>query len=209
MNSRITIFNGPPGSGKDEACSHLVSIFGFKHLSFKEQLIDDTIDYFSVNRKWFLDGYDIRAVKERPEELLRGLSRRQALIHVSENVMKPKFGASFYGDKVAAKIDCVSRYCVSDGGFNEEIMPIINTSGSDSILIIQLLRDGCSFIHDSRRYFNGVVSDEIIIGNQSHINDAHVYIDKVPVKTYRIHNNGSLKDFFQAIRNIHIKEGYA
>mgnify|MGYP000610017427 CR=1 FL=1 len=75
-------------------------------------------------------------MKEAPEEKLGGLSRRGALIHTSEEVMKKKFGTDYYGQITAKKLNSISSYCFSDGGFKDEILPVINTIGSNNICII-------------------------------------------------------------------------
>ena len=91
----ILIFNGPPGSGKDLCCEYLKSK-GFEHIEFKNQLYVETIKYFGVDKQWFFDGYT-RERKEIKEPLLNGMSRREAMIHVSENVLKPKYGNVYFG----------------------------------------------------------------------------------------------------------------
>lgn len=197
------LFNGPPSSGKDEGCEFLVTNFGFKHLSFKDQLFIDTINLFGVSEEWFMSGYK-QGQKEIPEDKLDGLSRRDSLIHTSENVMKKKYGTGYYGTKTAEKLDNVSSYCFSDGGFADEIQPVINTIGRNNICIVQLFRDGCSFDRDSRNYVNGYVQDEFVIHHKSSkLNHGQPVL---PVRCYQVHNNGNVSDFHQTIRKILRKE---
>ena len=194
------IFNGPPGSGKDEACHFLKTNYSFRHLQMKDQLFIDTADYYGVSLEWFMGDYDDRTLKELPRKELNGLSKRQALIHVSENVMKQKHGKDYYGRKTAEKIDQVSSYCFSDGGFIEEILPIINTIGQDNICIVQLYRTGCSFSSDSRNYINGILQDDLGIKQEAQIQNT-----KQPtllIRMYRLFNNTSVSDFHQNIRKI-------
>lgn len=203
---QVIIFNGPPGSGKDEACRFLVSHFGFKHLSFKHQLFVETIKLFDVNEQWFMDGYEDRDIKERPEELLGGRSRRQALIYTSEDVLKPKFGKGIFGEQASKQINSVSDYCFSDGGFTEELVPIINTAGAENVCLVQLLRDGSSFANDSRRYINGTnFIDEIVLGHQTPVIPEHILPEPFDVKTVRLHNNGSITEFHQAVKQIYLR----
>lgn len=201
----IVIFNGPPGSGKDKAADFFKSR-GFKHLSFKYQLFKETIAYFGVDTNWFMDDYDNREVKERPENLLNGMSRREALIHVSENIIKPKFGKDIFGVYVAKEINASKNYCVSDGGFIEEIVPIINRIGTDEIVLVQLTREGYDFSTDSRRYFDGQLIEEYVINFSTPIISSHILPKKFPIRTYRVHNNGTLEDFYKVLTNIHEKE---
>ncbi len=197
------IFNGPPGSGKDEACAFLKSNYGFKHLQFKDQLFIDTVDHFGVSLEWFMDGYDDRNIKEMPVKELNGFSRRAALIHVSEDIIKPKYGKDYYGTKTAEKIDGVLSYCFSDGGFLEEVTPLINTVGQENICIVQLYRDGCYFSTDSRNYINGILQEDF--GTISHLLLENNQ-SQLPIRMYRINNDASVSDFHQKIRKILRKE---
>jgi hypothetical protein len=197
------IFNGPPGSGKDEACEFLVNSQGFKHLSFKDQLFIDTIKFFGVNHAWFMNGYNTN--KEIPEKLLNGLSRREAMIYTSEEIMKKRHGRDYYGIQTSKKIDGISSYCFSDGGFVEEVLSIINTVGANNICIVQLFREGCSFSSDSRNYLNGeyLIEEHIInFKSEKEIKGKPI----LPIRSYQIHNNGNVRNFHQAIRKILRKE---
>jgi hypothetical protein len=197
------IFNGPPGSGKDEACHFLKTNYGYKHLQMKDQLFIDTAEYYGVSLEWFMNGYNDRTLKEFPRDELGGISKRQALIHVSETVMKPKHGKDYYGRKTAEKMDQVSSYCFSDGGFIEEILPVINTIGQENICIVQLYRTGCSFSSDSRNYINGILQEDL--GKR----EGQIQKSKQPtllIRMYRLHNNTSVSDFHQNIRTIIRKE---
>ena len=198
----IVIFNGPPAAGKDEATAQFINR-GFKHLSFKDVLIDETCKYFKVTRESFMHGYDDRNVKEEPVSALMCRSRREALIHVSEDIIKPKYGKSFFGEKVAEKIQDGVHYAISDGGFSEEIAPILERISAEDIILVQLLREGCSYSSDSRRYFNGDLKKEIIVGKPSFINEEDILPTKLPLHTFRIHNNGCLDAFHSALTDVH------
>ena len=201
------IFNGPPGSGKDQACHFLKTKYDYKHLQFKDQLFIETAEHFGVSLTWFLSDYSDRNLKEVPRIELGGLSKREALIHVSENVIKPKHGKDYFGVKTAERVDPLLNHCFSDGGFIEEVHPLINRVGPENICIVQLYRDGCSFSADSRNYINGILIEDL--GNQ----DSDSLLQKtepiLPIRMYRIHNNTSVSDFHQMIRKILGKEANA
>lgn len=205
----LLLFNGPPGSGKDEACLHFMKK-GFKHLSFKEELFKETLKFFGVSKGWFMKGYNDRSIKEKPVPELKvngvALSRRDAMIYVSEKYIKPKYGNDFFGRQLSSHIKPNMQVCISDGGFVEELHPVINTVGADNIAIVQLTRDGCDFSSDSRRYFDGSLVEQFIIGKQTDIPDRHVLTPKFPVRMYRIHNNGSIDQFRQVLNTIYEKE---
>ena len=198
----IIIFNGPPGSGKDEAAAFFKRR-GCVHLSFKHHLFRETIKEFDVDTIWFMDGFNNRDIKETPEEDLRGMSRRQAMIHTSEEVVKPKYGKSYFGDQVASQVEHDEKYVISDGGFVEEIEPLIDKVGAENILLVQLVREGCSYRSDSRRYFNGQLVDQIVAGHFSYLENEYILETELPIPTYRIYNNGTLGQFHNALENIY------
>ena len=198
----IVIFNGPPGSGKDEATSYFCDR-GFRHLSFKHVLYEETCKYFKVTKAWFMDGYHDRAVKEKSVDALKGMSRRSAMIHVSENVIKPKYGPAYFGEQVANQIDADKNYAISDGGFVEELRPIINKVGEQNIILVQIAREGCCYSTDSRRYFNGDLRYEYISESNAGFDDQYVLPERFNIVTFRIYNNGSLEAFHQNLSDVY------
>ena len=190
----IILFNGPPGSGKDEA-ANILELHQFEHLSFKEELFKATFTEFCVSEEWFMSGYDDRTIKERPEKELRGKSRRDAMIHTSENVIKPNYGKSFFGNKVASRVIPGRNYVISDCGFLEEVQPLIDKVGSENVLVVQMAREDCSFENDSRRYINGDMREEYTVGKKSKILEKYILESKLECPIYRFHNNGSLEEF--------------
>lgn len=199
----ILICNGAPGSGKDAICEYLKTK-NFKHIEFKEQLFIDTINEFNVDEKWFFEGYT-REQKDIPEERLGGKSRRTALIHTSENVYKKKYGNDYYGRQAANKMKPYGSYCISDGGFIEELSHIINKFGKDDILMIRLYRTGSSFEGDSRKYINCANTiDTYICGEKTNteILETQCFDETVELNNVIIHNNGTLYELYDVIDNI-------
>jgi hypothetical protein len=205
----VVIFNGPPGCGKDAACL-LYKNMGYTHLSFKEELFKETFKFFGVSKEWFMKGYENRDIKEKPVPQLKvsgkSFSRRDAMIYVSEKFIKPKYGKDYFGKQLANQMTSEGLFCVSDGGFQEELSPIINKFGAESITIIQLTREGCDFSSDSRRYFNGNLVQEFMLGKETPIVKCHFLPDQFPIRTYRVHNNDSIESFHRTLRAIHEKE---
>lgn len=199
----IVIFNGPPASGKDEAASLYKEQYGFGNLSFKYQLFKETIEHFDVDKRWFMEGYNDRTQKEKKEFALQGMSRREAMIHVSEDIIKPKKGLDYFGKSVAEEIDVDKNYALADGGFVEELEPIIEKVGAENIVIVQLTREGTDYSSDSRKYFNGNIISETVISHKTPVDTAYVLNEEMDIKTYRVHNNGSLHNLHGALANIH------
>lgn len=151
FKSVAVVFNGPPGSGKDTAAKHVVEHCKARHLQFKDQLIKMVIKAYRVSREWF-DAHYTRELKNIPTPELCGFSPREALINMSENIIKPVFGKAVFGKISAKKIKDGQCVVFSDSGFQEELSPIVEKLGCDMVLVIKLARDGCDFNGDSRNY---------------------------------------------------------
>lgn len=199
----IFVFNGPPSSGKDEGALFFKTSYNFKPRSFKYELFLKTMEYFSVSEEWFMKKYTEKE-KEIPEDLLGGRSRRAALIHVAEDIVKPNHGLDYFGNQAASNITLPGNYCFSDSGFKEELQPLINKFGVENVIIIQLLRDGCDYSKDSRNYLTGQIVEEYILKKETKIDTGKEQL--LPVRTYRIHNNGTLKMFRETLEKIYKKE---
>lgn len=198
----IVLFNGPPRAGKDAAADFFKNK-GYKHLSFKYQLYKETSKYFNISHEWFMERYDDRSVKEVPHMDLGHMSCREAMIYVSEKVIKPKRGLDYFGKQVADEIDLSKNYAISDGGFVDELIPVINKVGKDNFILVQLTRDGCDYSSDSRRYFDGNVVSTYTNKFETPIEKKYVLPHKFNVKTHRIHNNGTLEQFQSVLKEIY------
>jgi hypothetical protein len=96
-----------------------------------------------------------------------GLSVRQAMIKVSEEVIKPVYGKNYFGESAAKTLAEGKLNIFSDSGFMEELIPIRNKVGAENILLIRLIREGCTFKGDSRGYLDPRVAGikSIVINN--------------------------------------------
>lgn len=157
--AKVIILNGPAGCGKDTLAMALVEMgFAKGASSFKNPMFNIAMAALGPDAyREFLDGYDDRARKEKPEGFLNGLSRRQFMIAISEQFIKPVFGDDYFGKYLAGNLpDGNEVFVVSDGGFASEVTPII-AAGHD-VRIVRLHRDGYTFEGDSRGYLYGVDS---------------------------------------------------
>ena len=109
-------------------------------------------------------------------------SSREALIFVSESVVKPVKGKDYYGKKLVEKIEDSSErfYFVSDGGMKEEASSVADKGYN--VIIAQLMRSGATFEGDSRSLLNK--------------DDFKEYSN---IKFCQIDNNGSLDDLYNSI----------
>lgn len=155
--AKVIILNGPAGCGKDTLARALVEMgFAKGTTRFKNPMFNIALAALGPDAYHdFLDGYDDRARKEKPEDFLNGLSRRQFMIAISEQFVKPVFGDDYFGKYLSGNLpDGGEVFVVSDGGFASEVTPIV-AAGHD-VQIVRLHRDGYTFIGDSRGYLYDV-----------------------------------------------------
>jgi hypothetical protein len=192
--SKIIIVNGPPDCGKDEAVSYLKRRYGVHTFSFKTELKALTLKLYCVSEALW-DSWYTRAGKELPRAELGGLSCRQALIRVSEEIVKPNFGESYFGKAEGTKLKALADAgeliaACSDGGFNAEIDPLIDLFGSDNIHILKIERPGRSYEGDSRNWIEH---------------------DGIPVWNYwTVYNDGGLEQYWNDLEmfyEVHIEQG--
>lgn len=162
---RTIILNGPPSSGKDTYAKLITKLYGFEHISFKEQLIKMACEYFSVSESWFMEGYDSN--KELPQTLLNNMSKRKALIHVSEDIAKPKYGKGVFGIHAVNKMNASDSECFvfSDGGFVEEFNEVLDYD--PNTVLVKLFREGCTFEGDSRSYLPDGICKNLFFATNS------------------------------------------
>lgn len=151
----IIILNGPPLCGKDTIADKMIEgdlVGAFCKLQYKDKLIELTQAAYSITPEQWDEIYT-RDRKEVPTPLLWGKSPREALIHMSETVIKPAFGRDYFGKAAADNIQYDKVNVFSDGGFPEEIKPLIDLVGVNHLVVVRLHAKGCSYDGDSRSYF--------------------------------------------------------
>lgn len=153
MTKQIIILNGPPGSGKDFTADILKTELNSTTVKFAQYLKEAAhrlIGYPQWNHA------HCESFKDVPQEMMFGLSPRQLYISLSEQFYKPVFGSSFFGDRLIEHVLTHNNnlFTVSDGGFEEEVAPLITHLSTKNILLVHIYREGCSFINDSRHYIN-------------------------------------------------------
>ena len=149
----IIILNGPPGSGKDALCKVICEHTRTKHLEVKARLFDLALSISGLTAPVWWGLYNDREKKERPTPLLGGLSPRGFMIYISEQVMKPLFGADYFGRYAAAQAEsCPSDVIIfTDGGFREEVKLLAEVG---NVHLVHLYREGYTFDGDSRSYLS-------------------------------------------------------
>ena len=162
-------------------------------LRFKDKLFELTKVMFNINNDKFFDIYEDRIKKETPraefvvtysafinlstlidihieesrwiEEGKVMLSCREAMIYVSEILIKPSFGEMYFGESLVKGIDSRADFVIDDStGFLEELIPVVEAVGVENILIVKVKRDGhTEWGADSRGWvsYEGVAEVEV------------------------------------------------
>lgn len=178
LSPRIVIFNGPPGSGKSTVVEAIVNGYAQAvHCQFAAPLKAAAACLLGISIE------EIEAKKDDPLPLVdkRSLNKtlRGFLIALSEDFVKPHLGQAAFG-KVAAKgiTNWHNRspshwlYLFSDGGFEQEFLPLINEFGAENMLVIHLHRQGCNYKKDSRAYVNvEVLATPVVLKNDGTVED--------------------------------------
>ncbi|AUR92282.1 P-loop containing nucleoside triphosphate hydrolase [Vibrio phage 1.170.O._10N.261.52.C3] len=186
MNRKVIGLSGSsPRSGKNTLAKHLQGLLGEDRcqiLEFKDKLIQMTAAFLGISVEEFIEGYDNKAVdylKNMGREQLifgdisdvwwkdvplysvngRDLSKREALIHVSENCVKPFCGNSFFGE-ATAKDMTHEIVIVADSGFADECRPVIKSCRSPAdVLVVRIKSDRGEGIADSREMLHSDMFD--------------------------------------------------
>lgn len=159
----IVLLNGPPRSGKDTAASAITAAFSAFHYKLSHPLKVAIPAFFGLEDQQ----HALEAQKDQKLRELYGVTFRKAQQDLSEVWAKPLFGKDVLGHIAVRHLRNHSgpgRVCVvSDTGFVEEIIPIVEAFSHRNVLIIQLRRDGCTFDGDTRSYvdYNGVTVQEL------------------------------------------------
>jgi hypothetical protein len=179
--AKIIVMNGCPNSGKDTAADYVAEKYQAQHLRFKDGLYKVAAMVAGVDVESMKYVATQRDTKEVPDPYFcvngEFVSPRQWLIHCSENIVKPLLGKDFFGKQLAQSITSDLVVC-SDGGFESEIVPLIE-AGHD-VYVLRIERDGYTFEGDSRSYLPALTF----------------------YKTFLVNNNGTLDQFLNKVGSI-------
>lgn len=166
MLKKIFVLNAPPRTGKDTIAS-TAGVCGFEYFikSFKEPLYKIAATTLGLSLPDFMILYNKEGWKDSPQDICNNKTPRELMIHISETYIKPFFGYDYFGKQLTADINslyksledshCYQFVIIPDGGFNTEIIPLIETFGEGVVEIIQLERDGHNdFGNDSRSWID-------------------------------------------------------
>lgn len=167
---KVILLNGPPRCGKDsagEAIENLIPNITVRVDKFARVLKDRAHALYGMPN---LRHDHFENKKDEPQECFLGLTPRQAYIEVSEQYFKPVHGADIFGKLFIEEqkgLFHTDILAITDCGFEAEVKALIDWVGADNVMLLNILRPGCTFDGDSRGYLNGqdVGSCDVIANN--------------------------------------------
>ena len=186
---KFVLLNGPPGCGKDTAASHLIPYINFKHLKFAAPIKRMVAGLLDCSMS------ELEKIKDIPNRMLRyenyvthrDATPRQLLIALSEELFKPTFGGSFFGNALwcEACISPAELFIVSDCGFSSEVERLISNAGKSNCLLIRIHREGHTFDGDSRSYLPDGLCKTIDIHNDLTPHDLTMRVLSATIRTWK------------------------
>lgn len=151
----IIILNAPPRAGKDTIAQIIDNEYGLPVVSFKTPMFNIARGILGeADFKEFMAVYDTDRKDTQQLSILGGMTCRQFMIWISEDVIKPKFGKKHFGwlmadllEEMAADVDLT---VCSDGGFHDEVEALIDYG--HKVKLVRMHREGFNFDNDSRDY---------------------------------------------------------
>ena len=198
----VIALNGPILSGKDYVAGKLAGPlieegYSVHTAQFKSCLYEWVSRFYNIPMD-DLNGFFQRERKEMPCIEFNGLSPRQAIIHVSENVIKPMLGSDYIAEHTVRSIlkQKADVVIVSDIGFQEEMDSLEGSFGPPKCLLIKIAttRDGIKLTYgdnDSRNYVTAYRSPTFHLSNKYFTSgdpDKNKEPDLAPILDY-IRNN--------------------
>lgn len=154
---KILFINGPSRSGKDTAGAAIRQRFNWRHYQMKDPLWRALRGFFDVPEKVFEKLFTDPELKEQASKFLAEDIPRQSQISLSEEWAKRRYGNSIFGDlavRALSKTTLVHGTVITDCGFFDEAVPIVKQYGPENCALMQLHREGCGFVGDSRGYID-------------------------------------------------------
>lgn len=181
MTQVIFISGNKPRSGKGSVGKFMKRYlesqgYSAEIMEFKDKLFEIASDILGIPVSKFLEYYDRKVsdltyteslsihnhhnhphphewVKDYPMYKVGGnwYSKREWLIHVSESVIKPHTSSTFFGEALLNKISGQDFVIITDSGFVDEALPVIEDVDSECCLVVQLFRENGSDVKDSRK----------------------------------------------------------
>lgn len=174
---KVILVNGPSESGKDAFAATALRLgINLQHRKYASRLKLMTQQFFELPQEIFvaLERSGNNTQKNMPLQELHGMSWREALIWMGEEVVKPKFGDEFFGEYLADGMFTtpVRGFVVSDSGFAKEARPVVRKFRPQNVHLVRVQRPSKDFTGDSRSYWHpaeaGILPENVHTINNSH-----------------------------------------
>lgn len=154
---KLIVLNAPPRAGKDTIARELQSEYMVSTASFKAPMFNIVLAMLGQARyAEFMRIYNSDEKDSARPDFMAGMTCREFMIWVSEDVIKPKFGKRYFGELMAEHLKVLfqtDESCIcTDGGFPDEIEALIDAG--IEVKLVRLHREGFDFSNDSRDYIH-------------------------------------------------------
>lgn len=163
---KIILLNGPPRCGKDTAAAFIErKLLNVAHYKLSKPLKEGVRTMLGMT---YSDMMYLEEKKDTATDALGGMTYRQLQIDFFK-FMQERFGEAILGKIALRSMDnLIFTTCViSDTGRHQEVIPLINKFGKNSIGLIELTRPGCDFDGDIRNY----IQSELQIGHYARVDN--------------------------------------
>jgi hypothetical protein len=136
---RLLLISGPLQCGKSTAGRAIAGALGADHFAVSDRLKIETHRHFGLPADLAADAFE--AVKDVSQSCFGGLTPRQAYIHVSEDILKPRFGDDYLGKCALERLVSpdFDLKVISGVGFIDEILPLVAAVGADNCRHIRVM----------------------------------------------------------------------
>lgn len=163
---KIVLFNGPPGCGKDTAAAMVAAAFDEEYYTYHKKFAGPL--KAAINALFDIPEEQAEELKDRIDPLWKRRLRDE-YIWFSEACCKPRFGNDFFGVLMMRELNAIRNahldieplIAISDSGFSEEVEALLHSPhiNESDILLVQIHREGCDFVGDSRSYINPAIAE--------------------------------------------------
>lgn len=182
MKKFLFIFNGQANCGKDTLENFMVDEFWSHRIENKESLYEIGSKVYNIPHSAYVELCTKRELKDKVSPLLKGLTPRQSIIHVS-NVVKSQINRSAFSidlaKRVEAYFDGTNESCMvtTNIGYQDEFDDIVDyLSDKDiEVVLINLLKPEMDDVQlDARELIvtDKVKSFEIVIEKENPVSVA-------------------------------------
>lgn len=187
----IYLLNGPPRSGKDTLAKQLEESLFALHLKLVYPLRKASMAFF--------DAVDYEVAKTNLHSVFcRNL--REFMIDLSDKYIKPVYGKLVFVELLWREIQKHEteanwllgppfNYVISDCGFQHEYeyFLALEKQGLCNVVLVHLVREGCSFANDKRNYIDPITDNFTVVHNNGSLsgfaNKFHAAVGKLPANS--------------------------